>query len=151
MRKYTVETFAKSKGLTRQSAINRLSKLKKEGKVIVSGGGKQKRIYTVSNRRLEKTNGFYDVVNRYSPKKLVPAFKHYVHGRYTIEHAIIDGLKIGDVRTKEATMHLFNHVKNWKLLFDLAKKNNMVQEVKELYEKARNRVKVRRMPEKYVR
>ncbi|MGM5484343.1 MAG: hypothetical protein ACQEP1_00520 [Nanobdellota archaeon] len=147
--KYTVETFAEENGLSRQAALNKLSRLRKEGHVKTSGGGSQKRIYTISKRKLKRTNGFYDIINRYSPIKLVPKFEHEVKGRYTIEHAIIDGISIGDSRTLEATKHLFRHVKNWKRLFDLAKKHNKVKKVKELYWKARKTTKCRRIPARY--
>ncbi len=148
--KYTAELFARKYNLKFQSALNRLSKLKKQGLVTVTGGGKQKRIYTLTNKPQEKTNGFYDVVNKYSKEKLVPKFQHRVIGRYTVEHAIIDGILIGDARTLEATMYLFNHVKNWKRLFDLAKERNVVEEVRALYFKTRKTMKCRRMPKRYV-
>lgn len=149
--KYTAETFAKYRNISRQSAINLLSRLKKSDFVKVSGGGKQKRIYTISRFPEKKTNGFYDIVNKYSPEKLLPKFKHYVTGNYTIEHALIDGLKIGDIRTKEATIHLFRHVKNWKLLFSMARKNSLEKELLELYRKARATIKCRRIPRRYLR
>lgn len=147
--KYTVETFAREMGLTRQSALNLLSRLKREGFVSVSGGGRQKRLYTVRRARQQKTNGFYDVVNRYSPEKLVPRFIHRVVGRYTVEHAIIDGIRIGDVRTLEATMHLFRHLTDWKLLFDLARKRHLTTEVHHLYVKARKKTRCKAMPRRY--
>lgn len=147
---YTVERFAEERNISRQSALNLLAKLKREGYVIVAGGGREKRLYAVSALPRKKTNGFYDIVNTYSPEKLQPKFEHYVNGNYTIEHAIIDGLKIGDVRTKEATMHLFRHVTNWKRLFDLAKKNKMEKDVITLYEKARRTTKTKRMPRRYL-
>ncbi|MBC8500997.1 MAG: hypothetical protein ISS25_01855 [Nanoarchaeota archaeon] len=146
---HTIETVSKQLGIKKSSAINLLSRLKKEGKVTVSGGGKQKRIYHISQLPQEKTNGFYDLINKYSKLKLVPSFKHVVHGRYTIEQAIIDGIKIGDARTLEATMYLFKRVANWKRLFDLAKKNKVEKEIHELYSKARKTMKCRRMPKKY--
>ena len=147
--KYTVETFADEEGMTRQSALNKLSRLKKEGYVTVSGGGPQKRIYTLHNKPQEPANGFYTIVNRYSPEKLVPKFKHVVRGTYTIEHAIIDGIKIGDARTRETTQHLFRHITNWKRLFDLAKKEHLSQDVRALYENARKNMRVKRMPKRY--
>ena len=147
--KYTVETFAHKQNLSRQSAINALSRLKKQGYVEVSGGGRQKRIYTLSIVPKRPTNGFYDIVNRYSPEKLVPGFQHRVIGRYTVEHAIIDGIRIGDVRTLEATMHLFRHVKDWKRLMEMAKKHGCVNEVHALYNKAKGSIRVRRMPQRY--
>lgn len=147
--KYTVETFAKEQGLTRQSALNLLSKLKRQGFVTVSGGGRQKRVYTLTRTRQQETNGFYDVVNKYSPDKLVPKFKHVVIGRYTLEHALIDGIRIGDVRTLHATMHLFRHVTSWKRLFDLAKKHHVVERVHQLYAEARQTTKCKTMPKRY--
>lgn len=148
--KYTVETFARKYGLARQSALNLLSRLKKKGLVTTSGGGPQKRIYTISRRPQLPDNGFYALVNKYSPEKLVPAFKHRVVGRYTVERAIIDGVLIGDERTLSATMHLFRHVRDWKSLLDLAKRRNVVAHVRRLYLRARTSVRCRAMPARYL-
>ena len=147
--KYTIETFAKEQRLTRQSALNLISKLKKKGLITTSGGGKQKRIYTVYNKLHRPTNGFYDIVNKYASNKLVPKYEHYTYGKYTVEHAIIFGLLQGEVRALEATTYLFNHVTNWKRLFDLAKKNDLEKEVFKLYMKARNTVRCKKMPRRY--
>lgn len=147
--KYTIEKVMEEKQLTRQSATNLLSKLKKQNLVKVSGGGKQKRIYTVYKLPQKETNGFYNIINKYSPEKLQPKFEHYVNGTYTIEHAIIDGIKIKDVRTLEATTYLFKHIKNWKRLFDLARKENLEEEVIETYSRARKTIKCRKMPKRY--
>src|SRR3989338_5238534 len=148
--KYTIDTYTQRYHISRASALNKLSRLKKQGFVTVSGGGYQKRIYTVSNTKIVKTNGFYDLVNRYSPEKLVPKFEHVIHGRYSVEEAIIDGIKIGDIRTLEATKHLFRNVKNWKRLFDLAKKNKMVEKVRGLYQETYREMKTRKMPKRYL-
>jgi len=147
--KYTLELFAEERGLTKNSALNLLSKLKKQGYVKVSGGGRQKRIYTIYNTPQEDANGFYTIVNKYSPEKLIPRFKHIVRGRYTIEHAIIDGIQIGDIRTLNATKYLFYHVKNWKRLFDLAKKHQVLTKLYELYQSAKKEIKVKRIPKRY--
>ena len=149
--KYTVESFARQQGLQRQSAINLLSKLRKQGLVTTSGGGSQKRIYTITKKPQEETNGFYALVNAYSPEKLVPKFKHRVVGKYDAERAIIDGILIGDARTLEATAYLFKRVKNWKRLFDLAKEKGVVEDVHRLYERARQTVKCKTMPKRYAR
>ncbi len=149
--KYTIEMFARENNLSRQSALNKLSKLKKLGLVEVSGGGKQKRIYTVRKLPKKRANGFYELVNKYSPEKLQPKFEHYVSGRYTVEHAIIDGIRIGDARTTEATAHLFRHVRNWKRLFDIAKRHKLEKQVIALYLKARKMTKIRQIPRRYLR
>lgn len=149
--KYTVETVARERGIQRQSAINLLSRLKKKGLVSTSGGGRQKRIYTITKKPREKTNGFYDLVNKYSPEKLVPKFEHRTYGNYTVEHAIIDGIVIGDARTLEATAYLFKAVKNWKRLFDLAKEKQVTSNVHQLYAQARRMTKCKTMPKRYRR
>lgn len=146
---HTIETFAKAHDLTRQSALNKISALKEAGFVQVSGGGPQKRIYKIANKPFPQENGFYTIVNKYSPEKLVPRFTHVVVGNYTVERAIIDGIKIGDVRTLQATKHLFNQVTNWKRLFDLSKKHNCEEQVIALYNKAKQEMRVRRMPKRY--
>jgi hypothetical protein len=151
--KYTVETFAKKQVLSRQSSLNLLSKLKKQGFVQVSGGGAQRRIYTVSKTLKKEQNGFFVVLNKFSPEKIAPSFEHYVYGKYGPEQAIIDGIlflkKQKDIRVRHAMFYLFNHVKNWKLLFDLAKKEEIVDEVHKLYEEARQKTKCRTMPKRY--
>lgn len=151
--KYTVETFAKKQDLNRQSALNLLSKLKKQGFVQVSGGGNQKRIYTISKTPKKKSNGFFSLLNKYSPEKISPSFEHYIYGKYSSERAIIDGilfqLNQKDLRTREAMFYLFKHIKNWKLLFELAKKEGVVDEVHKLYEDARKKTRCKTMPKRY--
>lgn len=147
--KYTVETLSTSRGITRQAAINLVSRLKKQGRVTVSGGGLQRRIYTITELPQKPTNGFYDIVNKYADEKLVPAFKHYIHGAYSIEDAIIDGIRLRDVRAREATKALFLHVKDWQRLFALARKRGIKDDVKVLYSEARIERRVRRMPKRY--
>lgn len=150
--KHTIETFAKQQGLTRQSAINKLSKLKKQGYAQVSGGGEQKRIYTISKTKQKETNGFFDILNKYSREKISPYFKHQVIGRYDTEKAIIDGLQLKqNIRLRHAMYHLFRHIKDWKLLFDLAKKNKVTNKLYSLYCEAKKNVKVRKLPKRYER
>lgn len=146
---YTVEKFAEEKKIRKQSALNLLCKLKKQGLVHVSGGGKQKRLYKIFSTPKRNTNGFYEIINKYSPEKLVPRFQHYVYGKYTVEHAILDGLKINDIRTREATMHLFRNVKDWKLLFNLAEKEKLKKELIILYQEAKKKTRVKKMPTRY--
>ena len=149
--KYTIEKFAREYNLSMQSSLNLLSKLKKQGHVQASGGGRQKRIYTIYKLPQMKQNGFYYTVNKYSKEKLIPQFEHYIHGDYTPEHAIIDGITIGDSRTKEATKYLFNHVTSWKRLNDLAKKHNLRKSVLGLYIDALHSIKCKKMPKRYLK
>jgi DNA-binding PadR family transcriptional regulator len=151
--KYTLETFAEKNNLTKQSALNLLSKLKKQGLVQTSGGGKQKRLYTITKTPKKESKGFFYIINKFSPEKIHPLFEHNVYGRYDVEKAIIDGIllqkKQKNIRIRRATYYLFNHVKNWKKLFDNAKKNNVTKELLQIYEEARKTTKCRTMPKKY--
>ena len=147
--KQTIESVANILGIKKTSALNLLSKLKKKNQVLVSGGGKQKRIYSISRLPIKKQTGFYKIINKYSDIKLVPKFQHDVYGRYTIEHAIIDGVLIGDVRTINATKCLFRHITNWKRLFELAKQKKFTKKVYELYKKAKISFRCRTMPKRY--
>jgi len=143
--KYTIETYAKEQNLSRQSAINALSKLKKRGFVKTSGGRSQKRIYTISKVPKKEPNGFFFLLNKYSPEKIAPSFEHYVYGKYTAENAIVDGIILisqkKDSRIREGLLHLFRHIKNWKILFDLAKKQGITDKIHELYYEARLKTK----------
>ena len=147
--KYTVATAARTLGTTSSAAIMRLHRLRQRGLVETSGGGRIPRIYTITTTPVRPTNGFYDLVNRYAPEKIVPGFAHYVHGRYTTEQAIIDGLRLGDARTLDATKHLFRHVTDWKRLFALAQAYGLETQLHALYGKARQETRVRRMPARY--
>ena len=152
--KYTVETFAEKRNLSRQAAINLISKLKKKGLVTKSGGGPQKRIYTLTKLPKKEPNGLFTLINKYSPEKINPYFEHHVYGKYDAERAIIDGIlltkKNKDARLKEGMIYLFRHVKNWKKLFGLAKKKNIAADVHELYERARKKTRCRKMPKRYM-
>ena len=149
--KYTVELYAQENSISRQSALNKLSGLKKKGFVKVSGGGKQKRIYTLYKRPVREPNGFYSIVNKYAKIKLTPEFEHYIYGRYTVEDAIIDGLKIDNARTKIAVSNLFRHITDWTYLMHKAKGNNLLERLHEYYEYARKSTKCKRMPKRYMK
>jgi hypothetical protein len=147
----TIESITDKLKIKRQSAINLIFRLKKKGLIKMQGGGKQVRLYKISKNPIIITNGFYDMVNKYSKEKLNPTFNHIVNGRYTIEDAIIDGINIGGSRTLDATSYLFNHIKNWKRLFSLATQKGVVEKVYYLYEYAKKNHRVRKMPKRYVK
>ena len=47
----TIETVAAALKVKKQSALNIVSKLKKHGYVTTTGGGKQKRLYKISQKK----------------------------------------------------------------------------------------------------
>lgn len=145
--KHTLETFMKQTSLTKKSALNLLSLLRKKGYVRTEGGGKQKRIYTISSRIIQQGEGLFTILNKYSKISVVPPFVHVAHGSYTIENALIDAIELRDFRILEATIYLFNHVKDWTKLHALAKKKRIEPILGALYDFARTATKTRRMPE----
>ena len=148
--KHTAETLSTLLGVQRQSAINLVSRLKSQGYITTTGGGRQKRIYTISRLVRQKPNGFFTLMNRHAQVKLSPYFEHVVHGRYTVEDALIDGLMLGDARSLEASSSLFARVKDWKRLFAKAKRKKVTVQLFSLYDFAKRHNKARKMPLRYL-
>ncbi len=149
---HTVETVAEALNLNRQSALNLLSRLKKEGYLTVSGGGKQKRLYKITTTiQRPRSPGMFDLLNKYSPMKLMPWFDHQVHGPYGPEEALIDAIETKSFRAILASLRLFNHITDWPKLYRLAKQKECWQKVGALYDVTRIFFRVRKMPEMYSR
>lgn len=148
---HTVETVMAQLNLTRQSAINLLSKLKRQQHVTVSGKGKTKRLYRITIRKqLPREPGMFDILNKYNPNfQINPWYDHQVHGKYGAEEAIIDAIQTKQFRPILATLRLFNHVKDWPSLYQQARNEDCWQQVGALYDVARLFFKVRAMPERY--
>ncbi len=148
--KHTVETIMHALSISMQAAINLVSKLKKEGYATTSGGGRQKRIYTITPYRQVKQErpGTFDIINRYSKIKLVPQFRHVPHSKYREEDALIDAVKTRSFRTVLASLALFRHIKDWSYLHKLAKESMLEAETGMLYDIARKTILTKRMPEK---
>ncbi len=147
----TLETVSEKLGIKKQSALNLLSKLKKEGYVVTEGGGKQPRFYHIYMRKIRpRSPGMFDIINKYSPKmKLSPWYDHQVHGRYGPEEALVDAVQTESFRVILASMRLFNHIKDWPRLYRLAKKEDCWQKIGALYDVARMFIRVRKMPRNY--
>ena len=149
---HTIETLQKELNLTKQSTINLISKLRKEEHItLFAGGGKKKRIYRITARKQRKRQeGMFDIINKYSPNmKIREWYDHQVHGVYGPEEALIDALQTQSFRLILASMRLFNHIKDWKKIYKLAKENNCWQKVGALYDVSRLFFKVKKMPERY--
>ncbi len=147
---HTAETAAKALGIGRQSAINLLSRLKKEGYVTTTGGGKIKRIYKISMKKQRlRDDGMFDIINRYSPMKLSPWYDHQVHGHYGPEEALVDAIQTGSFRVILASMRLFNHITDWPMLYGLAVEKGVWQKVGALHDVAKLTIRTRKMPAKY--
>ena len=143
--KQTLDTIAEKLNLTKNSAANLVSKLRKEGYLKSSGGGKQPRIYTISlkkNSSLE--NGMFDILATKTPVKVVPPFTHKVKGKYKIEDAIVDLIKLNDIRILSGVVYLFNYVTDWAYL--RRKASGIEARLGALYDFASKVRKTRKMP-----
>lgn len=148
----TVDTVSSILNISKQSAINLISRLKKEGHVKTTGGGTQKRIYKVSIKKFRENNenNMFSILNRYSKNKVNPLFNHVTNDKnYSVENAIVDLIELNNTRILINMLPLFNHVKNWTKLFNLALKKNVENNVYSLYLIAKKYTKVRKMPKRY--
>lgn len=143
----TVETIQDKLKISKRTAINYVSMLKKGGFVSKMGGGR-KRIYSISPiiMKLEGEPGLHETINKYSNVKLVYPYHSRIHGKkYRVEDAIIEAIKTENYRVIIAAMPLFNHVKDWSLLCRLAKENNVSNKVGALYDLTRTIIRTKRM------
>ena len=146
----TIETVAESLNIKKQSALNLISKLKKQGYVATSGGRQQKRLYKITARKQRKRDlGMFDIINKYSSMKLAPWYDHQVHGHYGPEEALIDAIQTQSFRVILASLRLFNHITDWPKLYKLAKEKECWQKVGALYDVARLYFRINTMPLRY--
>ena len=149
---HTAETAAQRLGINRQSALNLLSKLKKERHVTVSGGGRRKRLYKVTMRKQRpRAKGMFDIINKYSPMKIEGWYDHQVHGTYGPEEALVDALQTNSFRVILASMRLFSHINNWPKLYRFANEKDCWQKVGVLHDVARKYFRVKKIPARYSR
>jgi len=147
---HTVETIMKELSLRKQSALNLISKLKREQHLIIWAGGRKK-IYKITIRKqLPRVHGMWDIINKYSPMKLNPWYDHQVHGVYGPEEALVDAIETKSFRVILTSMHLFRHIKDWKKVYNLSRKYNSWQKICAVYDVSMLFIKVGRMPEKYI-
>lgn len=147
----TIELIAKKLNLKKSTAIKKIHELKKLGYVETSGGGKQPRLYRISRIKTQKIGnpGLYDVINKNSPIKLVKPYEHRVVGRsISIEEAIVLAVKSENFRLILASLALFNKVKTWSKLYELAKRENVRRKTGALYELTRKIMRARKMDDK---
>lgn len=142
----TLETISNLTHLKKTSCLNLISRLKKANYLIKTGGGKQKRIYTISQKKLLKSNGMFDILNKYAKKKIIPPFEHTAHSDYKIEDAIADLISLKSVRINVVLLSLFNHIKNWNYLYQSSKQKNVTRNIGLFYDIARLTEKTKRMP-----
>ena len=134
----TIDSICENLNISRQSAINLMSRLKKQGHVKSMGGGRRIRLYNITvTKQWPRSLGMFDMINRHARHKVLEWYDHQVHGKYTVEDAIIDAIEKRSYRLLRATVFSFNHVTDWPRLYRLANDKNLWQHVGALYDVAR--------------
>lgn len=146
----TIEMIMEEVGLTKQSALNLVSKLKKEQHLTYFSKKRPPLYYITVRKQRPRKPGMFDIINKHSPHfQINPWFDHQVHGPYGPEEALIDAIQTKNIRVILASTRLFNHITDWHKLFTLSKKYNSWQKIGALYDVARLFFRVRRIPSRY--
>ena len=144
----TVDNIMNKLNISRKTAINYISILRKKGFLKNYGGGKRKRLYTISPIK-EIEVGYpdiYEIINKYSRIGLITRKKYRRHDKQlTIEKVIVEAVKTKEYRTILATLDLFRKIKNWSILGKFAIKEGIGRKVGALYDVARTILKTKRM------
>ena len=100
----------------------------------------------------QKRISYTDRINEVSPIQLASSNPYYIHGKIpSYEEALIYAIKQKDVRYLIASLSLFRKISNWSLLYNIAKKENLIAQIIALYEVSRKVVKkVRKMPKRFI-
>lgn len=144
----TIESIARALDIKKRTAINLVSKLRKKGYVKYFSAGRKKRIYSISTlkTRLNGNPGLYETINNYSKIKVLEPHKEIVHNRkLSLEKAVVLALKEQNFRLILASMFLFKHIRNWKLLNEEARKESLQRQIGALYDLSRKFLRARRM------
>ncbi len=147
---HTIDSIMTKLGVSRATAYVYVSFLKKNNYVKVRMMSNKKRIYDISRRHQFGGESYVDIMNKYSPVKLSESEPYKIYGRaISLEETLIYAIKTKKLRFILASLSLFQHINNWKLLGELARKNHVERSVGILYDLARKFFKTRRMEGKF--
>ena len=147
----TVDSIAKTLNIDRRTAINYVWKLRKNGFVETIYGKRKIRMYRISPIRPIKTGypGLYEFLNQNSKIKIyVPYINRVYDHKPTAEEMIVKAVQTGDFRTILSALNLFNKIKDWALLSQIAKEAYIGRKIGALYDAARTIIRARRMDER---
>lgn len=143
----TASSISKMMGISRRTAVNYVSLLRKKGLVETIRGARKIRRYKIST--VQKKEGgidFYEILNKYSKIKLAAPYPYRIHKKkVSVEEVLIRAIETERFRVILASLGLFAHVKNWPALGRLAKEKGIGRKIGALYDVARTIFKARRM------
>ena len=147
----TIGSLAKNLNIERRTAINYVWRLRKKGFIETIYGKRKIRMYRISPIKPIKTGypGLYEFLNQNSKIKIYPPYINRIYDhKPTAEEMIVKAIQTGDLRTILSALNLFNKIKDWALLCELAKKANAGRKIGALYDAARTIIRVRRIDER---
>ena len=147
----TVDSIAKNLGIGRRTAINYVWELRKKGFVETIYGKRKIRMYKISPFKINRFGypGLYEFLNQNSKIKVYAPYIERIYDRKpTVEDMIVKAVKTGDLRTILSSLALFNKIKNWQRLRQIARKENVGRKIGALYDVARGVIRVKRMDKK---
>lgn len=144
----TADSIAKNLNVDRRTAINYVWQMRKKGYVETIYGKRKIRMYNVSPIRHIKTGypGLYEFLNQNSKIKIYAPYINRIYDhKPTAEEMIVKAVQTGDFRTVLSALNLFNKIKDWALLSEIAKKENIGRKIGALYDAARTIIRIRKM------
>ena len=147
----TVDSIAKNLDINRRTAINYVWMLRKKGFVETVYGKRKIRMYKISPLKANKFGypGLYEFLNQNSKIKVYAPYLNRIYDhKPTPEEIIVKAVKTGDLRTILSSLALFNKVKDWQRLSQIARKELVGRKIGALYDAAKIIIRVRRMDKK---
>lgn len=147
----TVDSIAKNLNIDRRTAINYVWKLRKESFVETIYGKRKIRMYRISPFKVAKFGypGLYEFLNQNSKIRVYAPYEERIYDhKPTAEEMIVRAIKTGDLRTILSSLALFNKIKNWLRLSQIARKEYLGRKIGALYDAARTTIRVKRMDKK---
>lgn len=146
----TIKTVMSDLGVSRQKAIYLLYRLRKNKYVKTKRAHKGMRVYYISPENKLCGISYYDIINENSPIKIARVNEYKAYGKKPkLEEVLIFALQTKSLRTILASLGLFKRINNWKELYKLAKKNDLLRQAGILYDLARTIMKTRKMPKRF--
>ena len=147
----TVDSISKNLNIDRRTAINYVWMLRKHGLAETIYGKRKIRMYRISPFKAVKSGypGLYEFLNQNSKIKIYAPYKNRIYDhKPAAEEIIVKAVKTGDLRTILSSLALFNKVKDWPKLSQIARKENAGRKIGALYDAARTIIRVRKMDER---
>ncbi len=146
----TLESVMTLLDLNRIKTIKLLSALRKKGYVKTKRLSNNKRLYDISFENRLNGESYADVLNTYSPIKITTSETRMIYGKeISLEETLILAIKSRSLRQILASLALFKKIKDWILLYRLAKAEGLGRQIGVLYDLSRKIMKTRRMAKRF--